>query len=63
MRVQIDRELCQTHGVCVEETPEVFAIVDRELVLLIERPSEALRDKLREAVRYCPTGALRVFEE
>lgn len=63
MRIQIDRELCQTHGVCTGEAPEALAIVDNELVLLLERPGEALREKVEAAARYCPTGALTVWKE
>jgi ferredoxin len=33
------------------------------VVLLDERPPEALREKVKAAVRFCPTLALRIEEE
>ncbi|HEX4338410.1 MAG TPA: ferredoxin [Polyangiaceae bacterium] len=64
LRVIVDRQLCQGHGVCMSEAPEVFEVGrDGKLKLLNERPPEALREQLDEAVKYCPTGALSIVEE
>ena len=60
MRIFVDRDLCQGHGVCCEEAPEAFRLNQGELELLQQEPPEALRDKLKLAVKYCPTGALRL---
>jgi len=65
VRIKVDRDLCQGHGVCRTEAPEVFD-VDREIEQVIvkdERPPESLREKLVAAVRYCPTRALSIEEE
>jgi sterol 14-demethylase len=65
MRIQVDRDLCQGHGVCRTEAPEVFD-VDRDLQQVVvkdERPPEALREKVRAAVRFCPTRALSIEED
>ena len=65
MRIQVDFDLCQGHGVCRSEAPEVFD-VDREreqVMVKQERPPESLREKVRAAVRYCPTRALSIEEE
>ena len=65
MRVRVDRDLCQGHGVCRSEAPEVFE-VDRgreQVVLKDERPPEALRQKVQAAVRFCPTRALSIEEQ
>ena len=65
MRIKVDFDLCQGHGVCRNEAPEVFD-VDREreqVVVKQERPPEALRAKVQAAVRYCPTRALSIEEE
>jgi sterol 14-demethylase len=65
MRIRVDRDLCQGHGVCRTEAPEVFD-VDRDLQQVVvkdERPPEALREKVRTAVRFCPTRALSIEEE
>ena len=65
MRVRVDFDLCQGHGVCKSEAPEVFGVdaERQQVVLLNEGPSEALREKVKAAVRFCPTLALRIEEE
>ncbi len=68
MRVVVDRDLCQGHGVCTGEAPEVFRVVERagdyaQVELLIESPPEALRAQVEAAVRYCPNRALRIVED
>jgi ferredoxin len=61
MRVILDRDLCQGHGVCCEEAPEVFKLDSKgDLEVLQERPSEEQRKVLELAVKYCPTRALRL---
>jgi ferredoxin len=57
--------LCQGHGTCAEEAPEVFALDDKKskVILREERPPEALRTKVKNAVRYCPTRALTLTED
>ena len=65
MKVKVDYDLCQGHGACHGEAPEVFD-VDRErqqVVVKLEHPPEALREKVRAAVRFCPTFALSIEEE
>jgi ferredoxin len=59
VKIRIDFELCQSHGVCMEESPEVFRVLDDgSLSLLQEEPPEALWDAVRSAERYCPTRAI-----
>lgn len=65
MRIRVDRDLCQGHGVCRSEAPELFD-VDREAEQVLvkdERPPESLRAKVLAAVRYCPTRALSIEED
>lgn len=63
MRVRIDWDLCQGHANCMGDAPEVFRVDDDgKLTVLLEQPPESLRDKVTLAVRYCPTGAIRVEE-
>ena len=67
MKVVVDRELCQGHGVCMDEAPEIFLVVERagsyaQATLVQESPPEALRAKLEAAVRLCPNRALRIVE-
>jgi ferredoxin len=64
VRVVVDYDLCQGHGVCESEAPEVFE-VDREghLRVLLPHPHEELRAKVEAAVKYCPTHALKIVDD
>jgi ferredoxin len=64
VRIAVDRDLCQGHGVCESEAPEVFAVPKQGQVDLKDvTPPEALRAKVEAAVKYCPTHALRIVED
>lgn len=64
MKVVVDRDLCQGHGVCESEAPEVFSVSKAGvLTVLDDTPAEGLRAQLEQAVRFCPTGALRLEED
>ncbi len=64
MEVRVDLDLCQGHGVCESEAPSVFEIGKNNQVNILEaHPDERLRGEVETAVRYCPTSALRIFEE
>jgi ferredoxin len=68
MRVKADLELCQGHGVCQMEAPEIFRVRERshdhdQVEVLLEDVPEALRKKLEAAVRYCPNRVLSIIED
>ena len=64
MRVRVDRDLCESNGVCVRLVPEVFVLDDDDrLRLEQERPPQALRARVEQAVRRCPKQALTIVEE
>ena len=64
MRVVVDRDLCQGHGVCESEAPGVFAVDKKGLLTVLqESPPEDFRDLLAKAVAYCPTSALSIEED
>jgi ferredoxin len=61
MRVVVNRDLCEGNALCVKEAPEVFALGDDDqVIILIESPDEALREKVDRAVRRCPRNALEL---
>lgn len=63
MKVVVDVNICDLHGLCVEAAPEVFQIGgDGALHVLIETPSGELRAKVDKAMRECPTGAIAIEE-
>ena len=65
MKVKVDYDLCQGHGMCVLEVPEVFALDkdDRQVRLLTDEPDESLRAAVSSAVKYCPTTALGIEDQ
>jgi ferredoxin len=64
MEVRVDLDLCQGHGVCESEAPSVFELGKNNQVTILEaHPDGGLRSEVETAVRYCPTSALRIFEE
>jgi ferredoxin len=63
VRVVVDRDLCQGHGVCESEAPGVFAVKNGVLEILDDAPPEARRSEIEAAVRFCPTRALRIEDE
>ena len=60
MRVKVDWDLCQGHGACAADAPEVFGVDEEKhlVVVKLENPPEELREKVALAVRFCPTRAL-----
>ncbi|MFN8052093.1 MAG: ferredoxin [Acidimicrobiales bacterium] len=63
-RVVVDPDLCQGHGVCEGEAPDVFSVSKKgELTILQPTPDDALRPQVEAAVRFCPTHALSIQED
>jgi ferredoxin len=63
MRIEVDLDLCQGHGMCEMEAPEVFEAQRDSVEILDAEPDESLRPAVEAAVRYCPTQALRIVED
>jgi len=64
MRVVVDYTLCESNAVCMRLVPEVFEVRDDDrLYLRVERPPEALRARVDEAVRRCPKQALSLSDD
>jgi ferredoxin len=64
VKVVVDFDVCASNAVCMGIVPEVFEVRDDGfLYVLDEHPPETLRDRLREAVRSCPTGAITLVED
>jgi ferredoxin len=63
MHVKVDRDVCVAHGQCSLCAPTVFGQDDDgdgRVVLLDPDPPPELNDAVREAVRFCPSGAIEV---
>jgi len=64
MRIVVDRDLCQGHGVCESEAPGIFEVgKDHQVVVLDPSPPEDRRAELGAAVRFCPTRALSLEDD
>ena len=65
--IKADMQLCQGHGDCAEEAPDIFAVdydtsVYPKVKILQAMPDPSLRDKAEAAIRYCPNKVLRLEE-
>tara|TARA_R110000823_G_scaffold130015_13_gene257977 strand:+ start:25044 stop:25262 length:219 start_codon:yes stop_codon:yes gene_type:complete len=65
--IRADMQLCQGHGECMEEAPEIFEVdydtpLYPQVRVLQARPDNALREKAEAAVKACPNRALSIRE-
>ena len=64
MRVEADRDVCIQAGNCVMSAGAVFDQDDDGIVVvLVDEVPEGEEGHAREAVKLCPSQALRVSEE
>jgi sterol 14-demethylase len=64
VRIVVDLDLCQGHGVCESEAPEVFSVAKKgQVTVKDETPLDEQRAKVEMAVKFCPTHALKIVEE
>ena len=64
MRVEVDRDLCESNAVCVGIAPDVFELDDEDLAVVIGDDVPADREsEVREAVALCPKIALALRED
>jgi len=65
MRIKVDLDLCQGHGECEMEAPEIFCVRTRpgeapRVEVVLENPPKELRAKLEAAIRSCPNRVLSI---
>lgn len=64
MKIEVDRERCEGHALCVMAVPEVFDVTEEGvLVVLVDHPDAAIRGDLDHAAASCPTRALTVHDD
>jgi len=66
-RIELDYDLCQGHGVCAGDAPEIFAVAENRLgyakvKLLDPQPGPELRANLLAAAKYCPNKVIRIVK-
>ena len=60
-KIVLDRDLCRGHATCVTEVPDVFRLGQDGKVELfpdMAHPPVERLDKVRQAMKYCPTRAI-----
>lgn len=63
-RVEVDEVLCQGHEVCEAEAPGVFEVgKDHKVRILVATTGAAHRAAVEQAVKYCPTHALKIVDD
>ena len=63
MKISADREVCISAGNCVMTADAVFdQDEDGIVVVLVDDVPEGEEDHAREAVRLCPSQALRIVD-
>lgn len=62
VRVIVDEDLCQGHGMCVLEAPDVFELPKgaHTVTVTTPEPDESRRGDVMKAVQYCPTMAIAI---
>ena len=63
MRISVDMDLCQGHGVCCSEAPSVFELAGDKVRVLDAQPPAETHPAARLAAKYCPTRAISIQEE
>ena len=65
MRVKVDHEICQDHGLCYFTAPELFALSneDGRASVILDPVPDSLCEAARRAVAACPEQAITLREE
>ena len=64
MRVEVDRDLCESNAVCVGIAPDIFDLGDDDLArVLVDEVPQDRADQVRKAVGLCPKIALKLRED
>jgi ferredoxin len=63
MRISVDRDLCDGHGMCEAMAHEYFELDDDDVMTVLdESPPETDRAKVHAAVQSCPALALTLVD-
>jgi ferredoxin len=63
VKIAVNFDRCESNALCMDACPEVFEVRDDDLLYVLdEHPPEALRPKVEQAVRACPTQAISIEE-
>jgi len=63
MKAKVHKETCIGCGVCAQQCPEVFALSDDSIALVVvDRVPAELKDNCRGAAADCPVEAITMSE-
>ena len=63
MRITVDRDLCDGHGMCEAMAHEYFELDDDDVMTVLdESPPDSDRAKVHAAVQSCPALALALVD-
>ncbi|MFD6895297.1 ferredoxin [Rhodococcus sp. NPDC060086] len=64
MKVTVDPDLCEAHGLCELSAPELFQLGDEDVVTVLDdNPAPELQDAARRAAGSCPRIAVQIAED
>ena len=64
MKVTVEPDLCEANGLCVLAAPEVFDLIDDDVVdILVPEPPPDMESAVVDAVMACPKQALRLLAD
>lgn len=63
MRIDIDFDRCEGHGMCEATAPNVFHIDDNGDTQFVAEPPESERALVMDAIDACPMQAIRMVQE
>ncbi len=61
LKIQVDYDLCVGFGDCVEAAPQIFALNDENLAIILD-PDASTAEVLHEAAEVCPVSAILLFD-
>ena len=63
MEIHVDRELCESNGICQQFAPAVFELRDDDVLYVLQpNPPAELREAVLLAAERCPRQAISVKE-
>ncbi|MDQ2812368.1 MAG: ferredoxin [Actinomycetota bacterium] len=61
-RIEVDRDVCISSGMCVADAPGLFRFDDDNLAELVPGGEQLPDQALVLLARGCPSGALQIFD-
>jgi ferredoxin len=63
VKITVDPDVCQRHGLCSFLAPGVFTLRDDLELEYVEEPDPTFSEAIEEAARACPTQAIELLHD